>query len=154
MDPSSDFRTVGTCKISEVLHRTDYRGEGAGQQNRAQVCFDYYTYRFLHQGVIYKSREEEIRRGTEPCDASTPSPGTFSLNQNAACWQATGDVSELYNINNDAGLKIFDPAEEIDAVMDTAVAFTIAGAALLPSGLILMGVAVALYRCGGCDCNK
>ena len=152
-DPSTDFALVGTCKISQVLHRAEERNDGSGGKSQGKVCYDIYTYKFLHQGDTFLSREELVLRSGR-CDSSAQVAGTFSVGQDATCWQATGDVSELYGLNNDAGLKIFDPAAEFEAAANTAVVLTIVGGVLLPTSLLFLGVAVALFRCGGCDCSR
>ena len=154
-DPSTEFASVGTCEITHVLHRAEDRQEGGGsKQHQGSVCWDIYIYKFEYQGQTYQSKEEWVRRGGERCENSAQRAGLFSTGQDTPCWQATGDVSSLYSFGNDAGLKIFDPAQEIEDAAQTAVALIIAGAMLLPMSLLFLPVAAALYRCGGCNCNK
>ena len=154
-DPATEFASVGTCEITQVLHRAEYRQEGAGsKQHQGAVCWDIYIYKFEYQGLSYLSKEEWVRRGGERCENSAQRSGLFSIGQDTPCWQATGDVSSLYSFGNDAGLKIFDPAQEIEDAAETAVALIIAGAVVLPTSLLFLALAAALYRCGGCNCNN
>lgn len=153
VDPSEDFASAGTCKIRTVNHRAEAYTEGSPEKNEGPKCMDIYSYQFVYQGDTYMSREERIKRGSGRCDSTQRVAGSFSVDEETPCWRSNGDVSHLYRCQNDPCMKIFDPAEEIKDAQNTAQAYTIAGAVLLPVSVLFLAVAVVAFRKGGCKCK-
>ena len=150
-DPASDFTNVGTCKVLEVQHSREERQEKQGQE-KGTVCFDIYQYRFEYNSASYWSREESLRSGST-CDVSAQIPGSFSVQQDVPCWRTTSQVSESYRCvyEGEVCMKIFDPAQEIREAKAAAEALTIAGAVILPAGIMLLVAAVVACWFGACQ---
>ena len=146
---------MGTCKIRTVNHREEAYTEGSPEKNEGPKCMDIYSYLFEYQGSTFMSREERIKRGSGRCESTQPVAGSFSVDEETACWRANGDISQrdMYRCENDPCMKIFDPAKEIEDAQNTAQAFTIAGAVLLPVSMLFLAVALVAFRKGGCNCK-
>ena len=158
-DPASDFTNVGTCKVLEVQY-TEGEHQGKQGQDKGPVCTHIYDYRFEYNNATFWSREKHFEVGVG-CEARAILPGSFYLEQDVPCWRTTSQVSEVYRCiyqgcdpegcpgtKGEVCMTIFDPAEDVGEAKEGADARTIAGAVLLPIGILLL-VAAVVARCSG-----
>jgi hypothetical protein len=135
IDPDADFTELGrVCKLTSVSQTMDNGKITCHKQGEHRVCSDQFSWTFsVPEMGEYQSLETEFIARCDPCDhhpprpcpcddAATPALPPLNLDEMATCWEPKNPetVRETYRCGNAPCYRIIDPAEDVEALQESA----------------------------------